>query len=253
MRARPRRVESWPAARDGPAPNGEYTDSRPGQRRPPRGRRLLGRRCVPAYHQAVGRGPSTPGGTVPMTKVLVSVALDGPSAERLRSLPGVTVHTLAPRSKEWDVPPELVRGTEVLLCKVPPRNLFDMTDLKMMQLSSVGYEHLRHLGLADRPLRVCNARGVFDTAIAEWNLTMMVALARDLRGMLRNQERRHWDRAARFQQEVRGGVVGLWGYGGIGRETARLAKAFGMTVHVLTRSGVGPRRHAYAQPGTGDP
>src|SRR4051794_36682088 len=104
-------------------------------------------------------------GRIAMTQVLVSVALEGPARERLSALPGVTVHTLAPRSKEWDVPPELLRGTEVLLCKVPPRNFSDMTDLKFVQISSVGYEHLRHLGLGDRPLRVCNARGVFDTAI----------------------------------------------------------------------------------------
>jgi phosphoglycerate dehydrogenase-like enzyme len=58
---------------------------------------------------------------------------------------------------------------------------------------------------------------------------------------------------ARFQQEIRGLVVGLWGYGGIGRETARLAKAFGLSVHVMARSGVGPRRNTYVLPGTGDP
>src|SRR5207244_9012210 len=113
--------------------------------------------------------------------------------------------------------------------------------------------HLRDRGLADRPLRVCNARGIFDSSIAEWNLAMMVNLARDLRAMIRNQERAHWERLGRFEQEVRGGVGGLWGYGGIGRETARLAKAFGLTVHVLTRSPVGPRHDAYTLPGTGDP
>jgi phosphoglycerate dehydrogenase-like enzyme len=139
------------------------------------------------------------------------------------------------------------------LCKLPPGNLGDMVDLKVMQISSVGYEHLRDRGLADAPFKVCNARGVFDTAIAEWNLAMMVNLVRDLRGMVRNQEQAAWERADRFAQEVRGRVLGLWGYGGIGRETARLAKAFGLTVHVLTRSGVGPRRNTYVLPGTGDP
>ena len=69
-------------------------------------------------------------------------------------------------------------GAEVLLCKHPPRNLDALTDLKMIQLSTVGYEHLRPLGLGDRPLKVCNARGVFDTAIGEWNLAMMVNLTR---------------------------------------------------------------------------
>src|SRR5206468_9551152 len=43
------------------------------------------------------------------------------------------------------------------------------------------------------------------------------------------------------------------GYGGIGRETARLARQFGMRVHVMTRSGVGPRRDVFTEPGTGDP
>src|SRR6185437_14237965 len=88
---------------------------------------------------------------------------------------------------------------------------------------------------------------------AEWNLAMMINLTRDLHGMFRNQERAIWDKAERFQQEIRDKVVGLWGYGGIGRETARLAKAFGMAVHVLSRSGVGPRQDAYVLPGTGDP
>jgi phosphoglycerate dehydrogenase-like enzyme len=71
--------------------------------------------------------------------------------------------------------------------------------------------------------------------------------------MMQNQERARWERTARFEQELRGRVVGLWGYGGIGRETARLAQAFGMKVHVMTRSGVGPRPNAFVQPGTGDP
>jgi phosphoglycerate dehydrogenase-like enzyme len=47
--------------------------------------------------------------------------------------------------------------------------------------------------------------------------------------------------------------VGLWGYGGIGRETARLAKALGMTIHVLSRLGVKPRRDDFIPLGTGDP
>lgn len=188
-----------------------------------------------------------------VARILSEVALDEAAVRRLEALPGVTVQVLPPQGRAWDLADDLLRGPEVLLCKRPPSNLERMADLKVMQLSTVGYEHLRPLELADRPLRVCNARGVFDTAIAEWNLAMMVALVRDLRGMLRNQEQGRWDRSPPFHQEVRGRVLGLWGYGGIGRETARLAKAFGMTIHAMTRAGVGPRHNTYAQPGTGDP
>jgi phosphoglycerate dehydrogenase-like enzyme len=187
-----------------------------------------------------------------MVPVLITVAMDDEANRRLAALQGVAVHTLFPREKDWELPAGMVPA-QVMLCKVPPRNLDAMTNLNLIQLSSVGYEHLRHLGLGDRPLRVCNARGLFDTAIAEWNLAMMVNLVRDVPRMVHNMETAAWDRAARFQQEVRGRVVGLWGYGGIGRETARLARVFGMTVHVMTRSGIKPRHNIFPEPGTGDP
>jgi len=188
-----------------------------------------------------------------MHQMLCDVALDEAARRRLEALPGVTLRTLPPHERGWELQEDLLRGPEFLLCKLPPRNVDAMADLKLIQLSSVGYEHLRNRGFADKPVRVCNARGLFDPAIAEWVLAMIVNLTRDLRAMVRNQEQARWERADRFQLEVRGGVVGLWGYGGIGRETARLAKAFGMIAHVMTRAGVKPRPNTYAQPGTGDP
>ena len=187
-----------------------------------------------------------------MTQVLTDVPLDETAVRRLEALPGVTVRRV-PHRRGWEVPADLLPGPDILLCKRPPRNLDALSCLRLIQLSTVGYEDLRDLNFADRPLRVCNARGIFDTAIGEWNLAMMVNLVRDLPGMLRNQGRAAWERADRFQQEVRGRTVGLWGYGGIGRETARLAKAFGLTVHALTRSGVRPRLNSYTPAGTGDP
>jgi len=128
-----------------------------------------------------------------------------------------------------------------------------MSELRWIQISSAGYSQLFELGLPERGVRASNARGVFDVPIVEWNIAMMINLARDLRGMIRNQERGAWDRDKRFQHEIRGSVVGIWGYGGISRETARLAKAMGLKVHALTRGGVKPRTNVYCVPGTGDP
>src|SRR5438105_3795196 len=188
-----------------------------------------------------------------VTRILSALPVNDAGVRKLEALPGVTLRQILPHDSDWDLQNDLLPGPEILLCKLPPRNLDALSHLKMIQLSSVGYEHLRHLHFADRPVRVCNARGIFDTAIAEWNLAMMINLIRDLPGMMRNQKDSRWERADRFQQEIRGRLLGLWGYGGIGRETARLAKTFGMTVHVLTRAGVKPRHNTFVLPGTGDP
>jgi phosphoglycerate dehydrogenase-like enzyme len=188
-----------------------------------------------------------------MRTVVCDLPLGEEGSGRLGSLPGVQVSFLEPHSKPWDIDPRDGRAAEVLLCRLPPRNLDAMPALKLIQIGTVGYEHLKEHNFPERPLIVCNARGVFDTAIGEWNVAMMIALVRDLPGMIRNQDQARWQREARFAQEVRGSVVGLWGYGGIGRETARLARTLGLTVHVLTRQGVKPREDTYVQAGTGDP
>ncbi len=158
-----------------------------------------------------------------------------------------------PEERTRELPAARLREAEILLCTYPPTNFAVMEKLRWIQIASVGYSQLFGLPLVERGIQATNARGCFDVPIAEWNLSMMVNLARNLRGMIRNQDAAVWDRSAEFQREVRGARVGLWGYGGIGRETARLARAFGMRVEVLTRRGVGPRHDVYTVPDTGDP
>ena len=145
-----------------------------------------------------------------------------------------------------------IAEADVLFCTFPPTNIADLRGLQWIQLASTGYSQLYGLDLPARGIRATNCRGCFDVPIAEWNIAMMVNLARDFRQMIRNQDAAVWDRGAVFQREIRGLTVGLWGYGGIGRETARLARQLGLRVHVMTRNGIGPRGEVYVVPGTGD-
>ncbi len=156
-------------------------------------------------------------------------------------------------SVDW--PAHLLKDKEILFCSgVIPTNFQEMNAIRWIQLGSVGYEYICPLGLAERDVRVSNLAGAFDAPIAEWNIAMMIALHRDLRGMIRHQEQGIWDRDARFQRELRGSTVGFWGYGGLSRETARMAKAMGLRVHVLVRNSyIKTRCNVFALPGTGDP
>lgn len=191
-----------------------------------------------------------------MKKVFVNLRADKAILKTLRASGDYEIDVVAEHVEGPGIqlPQERIGEAEILLCDFPPANIDDMGGLKFIQLASVGYTQLAGLGLAERGVLVSNARGVFDVPIAEWNIAMMINLARDLRGMIRNQETAAWDRAARFQTEIRGRTVGLWGYGGIGRETARLAKALGMKVHALVRSQPKPTGECtYRVAATGDP
>ena len=192
------------------------------------------------------------------TRVLIDMPVQHSFLAKLRSIDGVEVEVLpetevTPVPRPAEVPADLAIGTEALFCTYPPVNIGDMRKLRFVQISSAGYSQLFGLKLPERGIRASNARGCFDVPIAEWNVGMMVNLARDLRRMIRNQDSQIWDRGARFQVEIRGLVAGIWGYGGIGRETARLLRAMGLRVHVLSRRGIGPVENVYAVPGTGDP
>lgn len=186
-------------------------------------------------------------------KLLVSSIAAMPGVEaRLKSL-GVELVTVPPDPKEAPLSAELLERANYLFIELPPSNIRETKPLEWVQVCSAGYSQLFDLGLPERGVRTTNGLGNFDIPIAEWNVAMMINLARDLRAMIRNQEHGIWDRPAQFQKEIRGATVGLWGYGGIGRETARLVRNMGLTVHVLSRRGVQKRTNIYCVPGTGDP
>lgn len=188
-----------------------------------------------------------------MKTILVDNPVHPARLQHLRALNAVKVEVVEPAEVARELPQSLLTEADILFCVVPPSNLDAAAKLELIQISSVGYSQLYGWNLPSRGIRACNARGVFDPTIAEWNIAMMINVLRDLRGMVRNGEHGIWDRAPRFQRELRGMTAGIWGYGGIGRATARLAKAFDMKVHVLTRSGAGQRESTYLVEGTGDP
>jgi len=188
-------------------------------------------------------------------KLLIDVPLDHAALQQLKDRGQYDIDVMDPPAETpRAVDCARLRDVEALFCAHPPTNFDDMRSLKWIQLASTGYSQLFPFNLPARGIRAANARGCFDVPIAEWVISMMVNLVRNLRQMIRNQEQAIWDRSAAFQRELRGMTVGLWGYGGIGREVARLSKQMGLNVHVLTRGGKIARREGiYDLPGTGDP
>ncbi|MBB5791255.1 phosphoglycerate dehydrogenase-like enzyme [Jiangella mangrovi] len=181
----------------------------------------------------------------PTERILVAQPVLEAGLERVRRLaPDAVVDVVEPFGPDAVLPDELVRDTTVLFSDWCPANVTAMTRLRWMQLGSHGYSHLNGVPLP-RDAVVANASGVNDIPIAEWCVLMMLALARDVPGMLEAQREHRWDRDARFQAELRGRRVGILGYGNIGQELARLCRAHGLEVWALSRFRPGGRELRY--------
>jgi phosphoglycerate dehydrogenase-like enzyme len=99
---------------------------------------------------------------------------------------------------------------------------------------SAGVEKILFPELIESPVPLTNARGVFKDALAEFTIAAILFFAKDLRRLIRQQEAGFWQH---FDIElVRGQVLGIVGYGEIGRESARLARALGMEVVAMRRN-----------------
>jgi phosphoglycerate dehydrogenase-like enzyme len=78
--------------------------------------------------------------------------------------------------------------------------------------------------------------GAFAKPIAEHVLALTLALCKNLIPNNKLLQTGTFDRSG-FNQEIRGAVCGIIGFGGNGREVARTMRAVGMKVHGINRSG----------------
>ena len=148
-------------------------------------------------------------------------------------------------------------GCDVMLTfRVPNDIATRAPGLKWIQLLSAGADHVLGGPLKGTRIPIATASGIHATPIAEYTLGSMLAYAHRIHLAIRAQVRREWMRSGAFMSgvdDIRGQTIGIIGYGSIGRETARLAAAFGMKVVALKRN---PSEHVdtgWCPPGLGDP
>jgi phosphoglycerate dehydrogenase-like enzyme len=98
--------------------------------------------------------------------------------------------------------------------------------------------------------------GAAASQMAEFAVTMMLALGHRLPDLNAHQKRVEWpkDRWDRFLPvELRGSTVGIVGYGSIGRQIARLLQPTGATILAVKRDAMNPHDTGYVPADMGDP
>ncbi|MEZ5355121.1 MAG: D-2-hydroxyacid dehydrogenase [Bryobacteraceae bacterium] len=100
--------------------------------------------------------------------------------------------------------------------------------LKWVHSMSAGVENTLFPELVASPLPLTNARGVFSRSLAEFVILGALYFDKKVSDMRRQQVASRW--VSMDVDELYGKTMGIVSYGSIGRECARLAKAFGMKV-----------------------
>lgn len=136
---------------------------------------------------------------------------------------------------------ELMLKADILLSWNPAqeginKNLLPMENIKFMQLLSAGYDHIRAEDFPEG-LKVAANQGAYAGPMAEHVTAMLLALNkrlityhRDLAGGIFNQ-------TGSQTRSLKGSVLGIIGFGAIGKATAKLMRPFGVIIYAINSSG----------------
>src|SRR5579885_2296555 len=129
---------------------------------------------------------------------------------------------------------------DVLLTYTMPKDLVARAPrLKWIHCMAAGLDYVLRTGMFDHSAVVLtNTSGAQAVMIGEYVLMAMLSYAHRYHTSIRAQSRHEWIGLGYYfshADSLRGKTVGIIGYGPIGRETARLAQAFGMEVLALKR------------------
>jgi phosphoglycerate dehydrogenase-like enzyme len=101
-------------------------------------------------------------------------------------------------------------------------------DLRWIHFAGAGVDPIMFPELIASPVVLTNSRGVFDHAIAEYVLGLVLAFAKDLPHTLDLQRRHEWK--YRETERIDDRTALIVGAGSIGRDVGRLLRAVGMRV-----------------------
>ena len=111
--------------------------------------------------------------------------------------------------------------------RIPPEAFAAARRLRLIQATSAGVDSLLRAPLpAGVPL--CRAVGVFEDRMAEYTLAYLLAVSQGVPRVLAQQAAHRW--SPFLPQYLQGRLLGIAGYGAIGRLVARKARALGMRV-----------------------
>lgn len=192
-----------------------------------------------------------------MADIPVLITVDMPDAllDRLRAVSPHIQIDLLPTNEASDFSEEQLGEMQILYTRQALPEPEQVPNLRWIQFHWSGIDAFVDQSLLRSDMIVTTLSGAAVPQMAEFGLTMMMALGHHLPPMMEDQGEKVWadNRFTRYRpQELRGSTVGIVGYGNIGREIARICQALGAQVLATKRDLKTLDRGGYLLEGLGD-
>ncbi len=189
--------------------------------------------------------------------ILITIPLSEALVQQIQEVSPRLEIALHPAGTEEEIPAEAWEQAEVLFTFRKLPELEQAPQLRWIQFLTAGIDKILDAPIMKKPeLQATTLSGAAASQMAEYILTMFLALSRHLPAHFSNQVTTQWpdNKWERFSpQELRDSTVGIIGYGSIGRELTRLLQPFGVTVLATKRDLMQPADQGYIPEGLGDP
>jgi len=190
-------------------------------------------------------------------EVLITFPLAEDLIKKLKDVSPLLNITVLPAKSHQEIDSEVWKKTEILITErvlpIPEK----APALQWIQFNYAGIDFAINEEITHREgLRITTLSGAAAPQVAEFVLTMMLALSHKLPSLIKFQMNHEWppDRFVRFTpRELRSSTVGLVGYGSIGREVARILTPFGIKILACKKNVMRTQDQGYIVDGLGDP
>ncbi len=170
-------------------------------------------------------------------KILVTHDKIAPSAIRLLNDNDIDVYFSPPYTPSDEVAARCATlGVDAIMVrqgKINAAVINASPALKVIVKHGVGVDNVDIAAASARDVPVLRSMGSNALAVAEHTITLGLTLLKQIAPLDRAIKGGAWPKPTFIGRDIAGSVIGLIGFGAIGRETGRLAKALGMRVLVL--------------------
>lgn len=135
--------------------------------------------------------------------------------------------------------------------RLPREVIAALPDLKLIAIAATGSDSIDLEACREHGVMVTNVRAYSRHSVAEHTLMLMLCASRYLKDYALRTLQGEWNGARTFYLpgpdigDLHGRTLAIAGQGGLGREVARLAQAFGMRVLWMERKGLAVAREGY--------